>query len=249
MNVLLIYIKMTHKQGALELSVNVIVILILAIVMLGLGLGFVKGMFGKVSVSFEEQISREPEPPTPTTDTIISLSRENIKANSGETEIIKVKVLNPTDSDWDRRPDLYGGFSGCGASDRICYIDNDNGCDGESDPDCAGDTSRSCETDTICLINKDSGPNADPEDGVERICPPGWGLEADDCRTQLFPGIDLLVKCDNGLQINKVSDTKIILSGEIETFTTIIQIKKGVKGSFLCNMGLFGDVFQTLKKI
>ena len=48
---------MKTKKGAMSLSVTAIVVLIMAIVMLGLGLGFIRGMFGKVSVQFEEQVA------------------------------------------------------------------------------------------------------------------------------------------------------------------------------------------------
>ena len=69
---------MKNKKAALELSVTAIVVLILAIVMLGLGLGFVRGMFGKVSTSFNEQIAMEPEAPKPSGSRPITLSRESL---------------------------------------------------------------------------------------------------------------------------------------------------------------------------
>lgn len=84
------------KKGALELSVTAIVVLILAIVMLGLGLGFVRGMFGKVSNTFDEQIAAEPAPAQPSATDIITLSRETIIASPGAKEAIKVAVFNPT---------------------------------------------------------------------------------------------------------------------------------------------------------
>src|SRR3989338_675342 len=84
------------KKGALELSVTAIVILILAIVMLGLGLGFVRGMFGKVSNSFDEQIAAEPTPAQPSVSDVITLSREAIITAPGSKEAIKVAVFNTT---------------------------------------------------------------------------------------------------------------------------------------------------------
>ncbi len=92
--------KRINKKAALELSVNAIVILILAIVMLGLGLGFVTGMFGKMGVKIEEQISKETEPPAPSRSDTITLSRTQIITNPGATEVLKVGVLNPTEIDW-----------------------------------------------------------------------------------------------------------------------------------------------------
>jgi hypothetical protein len=92
-------IKIRNKKGALELSVNAIVILILAIVMLGLGLGFIRGMFGQVSTTFEEQISAEPEPAIPYAATPITLSREKIIATSGEQAVLKFTVYNALSAD------------------------------------------------------------------------------------------------------------------------------------------------------
>ena len=78
-----------NKKAAIELSVTAIVILILAIVILGLGLGFIRGMFGKVSTQFEQQIAAEPEPPTPSTADPLTLSRESIISHAGDTEVVK----------------------------------------------------------------------------------------------------------------------------------------------------------------
>ena len=83
-----------NKKADLSLSVNSIVVLILAITMLGLGLGFVSGMFGKVSKQVEEQISKEPEPSPPTASNPITLSRESIIANPGESVVLKVSIYN-----------------------------------------------------------------------------------------------------------------------------------------------------------
>ena len=88
------------KKVALSLSVNAIVVLILAIVMLGLGLGFMRGMFGKVTTQFEEQVATEPEPPAPSGSEPITLSRESIVTRAKETKVVKVAVYNPSDQDW-----------------------------------------------------------------------------------------------------------------------------------------------------
>ena len=89
---------MKSTKGAMELSVTAIVVLILAIVMLGLGLGFIRGMFSKVSTSFDEQISAEPEAPEATGSDPITLSRESIITAAGESLVLKVNVYNPTAS-------------------------------------------------------------------------------------------------------------------------------------------------------
>ncbi|MBI2138874.1 hypothetical protein HYU13_04750 [Candidatus Woesearchaeota archaeon] len=91
---------MMQKKGAIELSVTAIVVLILAVVMLGLGLGFVRGMFGKVSQSFEEQIGAEPEPVAATADDPLTLSRAKLIARPKENVVVKVNVLNTLGSDW-----------------------------------------------------------------------------------------------------------------------------------------------------
>jgi len=237
------------KKGALQLSVNAIVVLILAIVLLGLGLGFVKGMFGKVSTSFEEQISREPEPFPPTADSPITLSRENIKTNPGETEVIKIAVLNPTNSDWSERDYLYHGLIYpyiCGESDYVCYVNAD--CDGSSDPDCIGIVDKeTCVNDGKCLVNEYVCPEyEDTLDGNS----PGYGIDVSeefnpnlDIKSDCGPheGIDLLIRCDNELKINKISNPRTIAVGEAEEFSAILHIKKGIKGSYLCKILVFGN--------
>ena len=86
--------QMKSKKAAMELSVTAIVTLILAIVMLGLGLGFIRGMFTKVSTSFDEQISSEPEAALASGAFPITLSRESIITSAGESLVLKVNVYN-----------------------------------------------------------------------------------------------------------------------------------------------------------
>jgi len=88
------------RKGAIALSVSAIVILILAIVILGLGLGFIRGMFGKVSKQIEQQIDTEPEPPNPSANSAITLSRESIITYAGSKEVVKVSAYNPTNETW-----------------------------------------------------------------------------------------------------------------------------------------------------
>ena len=84
-----------HKKASLSLSVNAIVVLILAVVMLGLGLGFVKGMFSKVSTSFEEQASQEADPTPASAGQPITLSRDNLIVHAGDTVVLKFSAYNP----------------------------------------------------------------------------------------------------------------------------------------------------------
>jgi hypothetical protein len=101
------------KKGSLSLSVNAIVILILAITMLGLGLGFIKGMFGKVSTQVDEQISQEPAPPAATGGNPITLSREAVITQAGESIVLKVQIYNPTSAEFNSaQPTIDCGTSG-----------------------------------------------------------------------------------------------------------------------------------------
>lgn len=213
-----------RKRGTLFLSTNVIVVLIIAIIAIFLLIGFIGGSFGKSSKNIAEQLETENEPVIPTADDPITLSREHIKTNAGSTEVIKIAVLNPTDEDWVARDDLYTGFSGCGASDKICYVFDT--CDGTNDPDCQGGVNRECKQDGVCLLDENS-------------CPDGAEEEIEDCGPQ--DGIDVLVKCDNELKINKVSLPKLIMAGETQSFISILDIKKGVKGNYLCEIVVFGN--------
>jgi hypothetical protein len=88
-----------NKKGALELSINAIVILIIAITMLGLALGFTRGMFGKASGQFDEMISTEAEPPTPSSSEPLTFSKEKIITEASKPVILKIGVYNPTGED------------------------------------------------------------------------------------------------------------------------------------------------------
>jgi len=216
------------KKATLVLSVNSVIVLVVAIVVLILGIFFIKNIFSKSSLKVEEAILEEQSPVQPTVDNPISLSRGKITTMSGATEVIKISVLNPTNEDWTSRPELYDGFLGCGNSDRICYISND--CSGEDDPDCQNRVDWLCGEDNVCLIN-----NVTPD----IVCDiPDEGMH--DCGPR-NDGIDLLLSCDNALSINKVSQAKDIFAGEVQEFTSIINVKEGAKGTFLCSIRIFGD--------
>ncbi len=83
---------MRNKKADLSLSINAIVILILAITMLGLGLGFIRGMFGKVSTSFEEMVSQEQDPTPATEGAPLTFSKDQIIAKKGETKPLKISA-------------------------------------------------------------------------------------------------------------------------------------------------------------
>tara|TARA_Y100000310_G_C20568402_1_gene756743 strand:- start:426 stop:941 length:516 start_codon:yes stop_codon:yes gene_type:complete len=98
---------MKQKKAAMELSVTAIVTLILAIVMLGLGLGFIRGMFTKVSTSFEEQISAEPEAELARSSDPLTISRQTIISEAGASIALKVNAYNPTQNDYLKaQPDI-----------------------------------------------------------------------------------------------------------------------------------------------
>ena len=112
------------KKGGLELSVNTIVFFVLAIAVLVLGISFIKVMFGKSTVKFEELVTNEPEPPASTANSPISLSRETISTVSGSTEAVKISVFNPTNQNWTFRDAIGEEDDLCGKpGDKICYVD------------------------------------------------------------------------------------------------------------------------------
>lgn len=92
------------KRGAIELSINAIIILIIAIVFLSGMIGFIRSKFTKVSTSFEESISLEPEPPEATESNPITLSREYFIAKAGGYETIKVGIFNKLSADMNGLP-------------------------------------------------------------------------------------------------------------------------------------------------
>jgi len=80
-----------NKKASMQLSINMIVILIIAVVILGLALGFVQGMFGKMSKTFEQEASAEPDAPSATPSNPLTMSKAgaNIIASPGEEILIK----------------------------------------------------------------------------------------------------------------------------------------------------------------
>lgn len=83
------------RKGSLSISTNAIVVLIVAVIMLGLIIGFVTKGFGAVEKKFLGQIEEtEPEPPTPSSSTPITLSTGAKIVEPGELMGIKVKIVN-----------------------------------------------------------------------------------------------------------------------------------------------------------
>ncbi len=89
-----------NKKSTLQLSVNGIIVLILATVVLVIALGFIRSFFGGVSDNFLTLIEKEPEPPIPSSSKVITLSREKIKMQHGEPEVIKAAIYNPAQGEW-----------------------------------------------------------------------------------------------------------------------------------------------------
>ncbi|MBI5389194.1 hypothetical protein HZB01_02315 [Candidatus Woesearchaeota archaeon] len=103
---------MYHKKGDLSLSTNAIVVLILAIVMLGLALGFVKGMFGNITKTFEEQALAEPEPNVATSSNPVTFSKQIISAGLNDKVVFKVGMFcnNATENCVDMVPTVTCGL-------------------------------------------------------------------------------------------------------------------------------------------
>ncbi|MFH2027719.1 MAG: hypothetical protein ABIJ08_01140 [Nanoarchaeota archaeon] len=85
-----------NKKAALELSINAIVVIIIAVVVLSLGLGFVRMLFGGATAKFAALIEDEQEPPIPSADQPVTLSRSMVVTGVGQSNAIKISVYNPT---------------------------------------------------------------------------------------------------------------------------------------------------------
>ena len=91
---------MMNKKASINLSINMIIVLIIGIVILGLALGFVNGMFNTLEKQFAEKISAEPEAPTPNSAQPVTLSSEMKVLDIQEPAVYKIKIKNPTETDW-----------------------------------------------------------------------------------------------------------------------------------------------------
>lgn len=217
------------KKAAFSLSVSAIVILILAIVMLGLGITFIKNMFGKASGQFEELISNEPEPQTPTINYPITLSRDYIISNSGETEVIKVGIFNPMHFDWIATYFSLGTSTHCKShDDGVCYVRSVGACKTlNDDNDCTKIDDDHCSVyDGICYYNEN-----------DLSC--GHWNQTSFYTHDLncgYPGVFPLLNCTD---LNLWSKTyqalpKNIKSSSSETLNVIFEVPKAPKGTYLC---------------
>ena len=221
------------KRAQITIGVNTIIIVIIAVAVLALLLSFMKGAFSSAQRKLTEKISEEQNPPMPTADYPITVSRENIKTSGGEIEAVKISVFNPTSDEWNSRNTLYQneGYDYCGESDSVCYVSS--GCT-QSDIDCNGDITRECDTDGVCLINT-------------ATCPEGAPEEIDDCAPSAA-GISAQVTCDNKLSINSISLPKTIAPGTYSTFTSVIEVQPKLKGRYLCSIQLLGEDVEPIQK-
>ncbi len=245
-----------EKKGAIELSVSSIVFLILAIAVLSLGLFFIKGMFGKTSIKFEELISREPEPPQASASYPITLSRETITANPGATEAVKIDIFNPTNIDWTFRDYVEDDIGLCGVDDdNICYINSAGGnsaCDNDlhatsSDNDCTELADKYTVSSLTAEECKDEGGIlTEPPEGICFIDNINCQTDPDCAPTE---GVRLQIECSHGLSLLTQTNPKTILSNNFVTFTALIEIDKGTsEGTYLCNVKVVGEGAEGITK-
>lgn len=211
---------MRNKKAAIELSVTAIVILILAIVILGLGLGFIRGMFGKVSTQFEQQIATEPEPPTVSAAEPLTLSRESIITNAGSTEVLKVAIYNPTSRDWANDSawacTRFGTQSECVAQKNCAWYPTTNTCGGTLIACTALSVETDCKKQRGCM----------------------WDTT---CKNAL--GAAPYLKC-SGMATpptEQQANRKIIMAGESAVFNYLMTIPKNIaEKTYLCEVQIEG---------
>lgn len=85
-----------NKKAGMEMSVNSIIVIVLAVIVLGFILTFVSRTFSSLTNKFEGDLKKEPEPMSPTLSNPITLSRDNVVADSGSTIVLKVGVYCST---------------------------------------------------------------------------------------------------------------------------------------------------------
>lgn len=210
------------KKASISLSVRSVVTLVIVLVVLVLLLGFITVYFGGSSEKIEEFVASEAEPPIPAANYPIELSRENVIAKAGTTEVIRISVFNPTNQNWTFR-DYYSEDVPC-ALDGICDL-----LDCESDPDCDGPGS--CAGGDVCV--KDFGCE---EVGMDSDCGP-------------TEGVRLVINCDNELDLKIETNPKTILVNDFDTFTALLNIKGGVSsGTYLCNVKIEAEASPDYTK-
>lgn len=229
-----------NKKGAMELSVTAIVVLIIAIVMLGLALGFVRGMFGKVSTQFEEQISAEPDPPAPHGSEPVTLSRESLIMRAKESGVLKVGVFNPTNEDWVISAawpcDKFTTPAECGAL--VAGTDGQIGCAWDSANDLCCDIASvaDCSAGTATVVATACGAAGVD---VEATCIQQVGCMWDHGTSACVNsnGVVPYLSC-NGLGFSGLSSNpKPILQGGTEEFNVLFDVVASQSaGTFLCQV-------------
>ena len=247
---------MIKVDKSADVEIEIVIAIILAIAALAVALSFSAGLLGKSKVKFEEQIAREPEPPNADSNTPITLSRENIISKTGNTEIIKVNIFNPTDKDWIFRDAVTLEDALCGISgDGICFVDLTNTkCNSkDKDRDCKEEydcTQNSQLGEGIgCVIVKGNSSLFCPADKPECNCDVDTydiGKDPDCSQTE---GVRLNIECSQGLQLEKITNPKEAKAGSSTEFSALLKIdKKTKKGDYLCKIGVEGFLGSQLEK-
>lgn len=232
------------KKSSMELSISAIVTLVIAITFLSLGLVFMKGMLGKMFSQFDEQISKEPEPPSPTSSHHITLSRNPIITKQSTVEVIKLSLLNPSQKDWINRQFIKTKGL-CGKADGICAIDIEDEtetCDTKinakkNDPDCTTGmfTGMSCEKDgekSPCLISN----------LPEMYCP-NINEESRDPNCNPREGAEIYLTCNEKVMENPFKrNVGTIKTGDYKTNILLLKLKSKIPNDqYLCQIRIFAE--------
>jgi len=240
---------MKNKKGSMELSIGAIVVLVMAITFLSLGLVFIKGMLGKMFLRFDEQISKEAEPPKPTLSNPITLSRNPVKAKRDSVEVIKASVMNPSQEDWINRQFIKTSNM-CGKVDGICFVDKDDDtgrCDTKdnakvNDVDCDFFFFPSCEEDgKSCLISNIEG---------DMYCP-NYNQESRDPDCNGREGVDVFLTCDGEIMEKPFKrNLGPIKTGDYETNVILLRMKSKVPDDqYLCQIRVFAEDNEYLEDL
>ena len=243
-----------YKKGGIQISFRGIFIVLILIVVVVFGISFIRNLGGGSQMKFEEQISREPDPPIPMSSDPISFSRGKLVTASGNIEAVKIGILNPTNKNWTFRDAIEDDdFRLCGkGGDSVCYVNT--GCT----------KGNKCNTDSAALANdpecvlldngdgvldfNECGPPNSPPDG---IC----FMDNIDCLEFADPdcapteGIRLVVECSSELSLKTRTNPKAINAGETKVFTALLEVKEGVpEGTYLCSVSVVGEDIRNVNK-
>jgi len=246
--------KVIHikKRANTNTPSNFVVFTILAITLLILGLTFIKGSFQKTETQIDTKISEEQDPGIATSNTPITLSRETIKALPDSTETLKIRIFNPTESNWTFRDAIRDSIELCGKpGDNICYISTGSGnnlCNNDinaiaNDIDCHNLDAQYNNDARLDVLEctDEGGPLTRPPEGICFIdninCPKGTDP---DCAPN--EGVRLEISCSNELNLTTETNPKTIESQESATFVALLDINMGTpKGSYLCEINIIGQ--------